>query len=447
MEHEQLVFREEDARARETGKTVITRIQHGKDRYVWIFLPGGLQVMMPLERRPVVDVSIIIRQGTMSDEIPGIAHALEHLVCKDPLENGPHPALRSLVPIGLRSNARTVYNRTVYMARSPHHGWNRLLTGMIKMVFASEIIDEKRWFQERPAILHETRGRSDLARTREAIEAAIHPNVPRLQSTMCGSEKEILSISADDLIRAYTRGYHPQNAVIIITGMDDYHAVIRRLEHSKTLRACAAQQGPRVTHTPFEDFGIFDNLIVQVPGGRNIERLVMRSSLFPSTHGSAEMWRTSHLLTMLCNNFEGLIMHRLRKDMGLLYAGGIHRETFKSDIYHEFEAGTSPDQMEALAAAWRALWKDTCRHILDPRFQSHIDMMMGTYNLISAERKLGTAQEDSTAMLTSWWMSQQRRTAFKPNMYDLPKKALPDLLAQALQLADLEWQEIRVLPA
>ncbi|MBP7006240.1 insulinase family protein [Patescibacteria group bacterium] len=451
MQNGQLAFRQEDIQARRTGTTVVTHIRHGKDRYVWIFHPSGLQIVMPLERLSVVNVNIVIRQGTMSDKIPGIAHALEHLVCKDTLEEGPHPALRALVPIGLRNNAQTNYNTTSYYARSPYRGWKALLNGLVDMVFASTTIDEARWMKERPAILHETRGRSDLARTREAIEAALHQNTPRLQSTMCGSEDEILSLSADDLLDAYERGYHPQNAVIVITGMDDHAKVVHCLERSATLEKCSIRSTARLVERPLDDFGNFNNLTILVPGGKNIERFMMRSSRHPRKRPDGfETWRTAHLLTMLYNNEEGLIRNRLRRERGLLYAGGVTRESFSSsDFYYEFEAGTSAAQMETLGAAWRELWREVCEHISDINtpLKPHVDMMMGTYSLISAERKLKSSWEDPTSMLRSWWFRQRNDTAFQPNMYDLPTKVLPSLLAHAPTLADLEWQEIRILPA
>ena len=199
MNSESLLFHPEDTLARATGRVQIRRFTSQGRACAWAFFPNGLQLLAVLKRLPIADIRVIVRHGTRHDALPGTAHALEHLVCKDVLREGPHPALRPLLALGLERNASTTLERTAYSAQTRFPGWKRLLRGLLALTFASETIDERRWLRERSAILqeiHQTRAESAIS---SGILAGRHPQVERFRSPGIGTTEHVMAMAADDL--------------------------------------------------------------------------------------------------------------------------------------------------------------------------------------------------------------------------------------------------------
>lgn len=438
-----LRFNPEDAQAQRTGTPVVRLVEGKLQSFAWIFLPSGLQVMAPLKRLPVVNANIAIRQGAYHDEKPGTAHALEHLVCKDVLEPGVHPALRPLIRTGLRSNAFTRGEVTCYWAAAPFRSWRALLAGLLEMVFrAHPFIDHRRWKKERPAIIEESlRERNENGRVTLAMRAAAYPAFERMGHPIDGTVEDIERLTAADLIRAYEEAYFPDNAVVVVHGFGRVEPLLRWFED----RPEAYQRGTphaRIASAPLMDRGLSTDLIVPVTGGPSMERVQYVSAPFPNDDMT---WRTAWLLNEIMGN--GLLNETFRRQRGFAYHIGMaHVQELDGQRHFEVGGRMGRANMDAARAIWDRLWKGTCRRL--PKrpqdLQPFIERAIGGHAYARALARM-RPPEDLRDLLFNRWLVQSRRRTLR-NMLEWTPEELYPLLKRTPRFADLPWQEIRVLP-
>ncbi len=438
-----LRFNPEDARAQRTGKPVVRMVEGKIQSFAWIFLPSGLQVMAPLKRLPIVSAAVAIRQGAYHEEKPGTAHALEHLVCKDVLQPGVHPALQPLIGTGLRTNAFTRGELTCYWALTPFRSWRALLDGLLKLVFrAHPFIDHRRWKREQPAIIEESlRERSENERIALAVSAAAYPTFERMRHPIDGTVEDIERLTVEDLVKTYERTYFPDNAVVIVHGFGHVEPLLRWFE----ARPEAHDRGAahvRIASAPFMDRGLSTDLVVPVTGGPSMERVQYVSAPFPNDEAN---WRTGWLLAAVMTN--GLLRETFRRQHGLVYYLGMAHALGYDDQRH-FEVGgrMGHANMDTARRIWEWLWKDACKR-LPKRPQDllpFIERTIGEHAYTHAKARMGPPEDLRNHLLSRWLVQSRRRT--QRNMLDWTPEELYRLLKRTPAFADLPWQEIRVLP-
>ncbi len=441
-----LRFRPEDARAQRSGKPVVTIVESGPRRHAWIFLPSGLQVMAPLQKLPIIDISVTVRHGGLYDTIPGTAHAIEHLIYRDVLEVGPHPALRPLIGRGLRYNAFTQDEMTYYWGRTPYREWKDLLAGLLTLTFqATPLIEPVRWERERPAILEEIRGRDESKRISDALRAALYPHVARLRTSLLGDKSDVERLTTDDLRQVYEAVYHPGNAVVIIQGLKSVEALLAWL----TQRPEAWGNGPsyaRVERGPFTDPGLDTDLTVRVAGGPSVERIIFHSQRFRSPRMRDKSWRMTWLLREIMGR-GGLVHDAFRRRHGLIYSSEFLIRRDHADFSRFIlKAGMRATAMDDASAVWKELWKRACNNLKEPTadVRPFIETAFGAHRLGRASAKMQAFQDYGDG-LRNEWLEQERRRPIS-NMGDVPPEELLPLLRDLPRFADLHWQEIRVLP-
>ncbi len=438
-----LAFNPEDARAQRTGTPVVRLVEGKRQSFAWIFLPSGLQVMAPLKRLPIVNVAVAIRQGAYHEEKPGTAHALEHLVCKDVLQPGVHPALQPLIRAGLRTNAYTRGELTCYWAMSPFRNWRALLDGLLRMVFrARPLIDRERWEKERPAIIEESRReRNENMRIVLAIRAAAYASFERMRHPIDGTVEDIERLTVEDLVQTYEEAYFPDNAVVIVHGFGAVDPLLRWFE-TRPEAYDRSSPHPRIVSAPFMDRGRSDDLVVPVAGGPSMERALYVSGPFPNTESNRNTgWMLAEIMT------NGLLRDAFRRQRGYTYRFDMSHVLGYDDLRH-FEVGgrMGSANMDSARKLWDTLWKDTCRRL--PKrpqdLQPFIERTIGEHTFARARSRMEPPEDLRNLLLNRWLMQSRQRTI--RNMLDWTPEELYPLLKRTPSFADLPWQEIRVLP-
>lgn len=434
-----LAFHPLSERARLSGSTQSLEFTRGKDRFIWMFFPNGLQCMAPIRKLPAVKVSIVVRRGHIHDHIPGASHALEHLLIKDVLVEGPHPLLKPFLKHGLEFNASTTWEHTTYWTRSTYRAWKGLLEALLHMVFLEPRIDDERWNKERPAIHQELRSRPEERRVHDALLKSLYPDQPRFSVPSIGLAADIDRLTATDLTQAYDTSYQPANSLVIVEGLADPHELIPLLA---PFAECQAKN--RIISAPFEDPGIQTPLIIPFVGGKSVERIVLRSNLFQIQDEQREPMR------VLCHTVQGVMRHVLREEFrrkrGLTYGSRIElEETLPGWRQFTTTMQMQHDRMDDAITAWNEIWPSICEEIPRPSRVLHgfIDNVLGDHRLGGADIQRFRWQSYTEA-LTWRWLHQDAREALRP-IEEYPvsilEKSLQDTQGLAT-LASLKWQPV-----
>ncbi len=436
-----LTLRPEALEAAETGKRVITKFERFGERYVWVFYPNGLQVMFELRKLPFVHINIGIRTGAFDDEIPGTAHALEHMLVKDPLIEGDHPVLQPLAPYGLEVNASTDYETVELYGKTAYRKWRELLKSLLTMMFQANTIDEKRWQKERPAIEQEIHSLKEEKLLDGALRELLHPHVPQLHPRSFGTLASVLSLSAERLRERYERDFHPDNAVIVFHGITDYERALTRLEEDVSLvtRSSTERRPPRAV-LPYLAQHV--NAELKFKGSSSVERVIGYAQL--RNDGTSIPLETVHVLRV-CLNDGGILRDELRRKRGWTYSQGCSVQTQRDDlIVLNISAQMRAEFHSAAKTAVRNLWRETCEQLgnQDPACTYALKRARGAHALRYMQRNLDRG-ELSVNFLVSTWL-EQRLPKHRP-FIEIPPDEFPAIARHAPKLADLDWHMISVV--
>ncbi len=436
-----LTLRPEAIEAAKTGKRVITEFKRFGERYAWVFYPNGLQVMFEVRKLPFVHLKIGIRTGAFDDRIAGTAHALEHMLVKDPLLKGDHPAIQGLAPYGLEVNASTSYDIVDLYGKTSYRKWRQLLSGILQMVFSAHTIDERRWLVERPAIEQEIRSVNEIGLLNGALCTLLHPHVPQLHHLPFGTHESILSIRADDLRERYERDFHPENAVIIVHGIAEYERFLAELEGkitTHTPRSTISEQA----RAPLPLLSKYTNATLKFKGSPSVERVVGYTKFVEDPSGTnLEAAR----IVLMCMNGGGILEEALRRKHGWTYSQGANLETWPMGVVAlNLVARMRSEVHSAATRVLRNLWRSTCESLgkQDPEHRYTLDRARGAHALRYMHRGLDRS-ELSVPFLTYAWLEQAlpKHRAF----VDIPPEEFPVIARHAPKLADLEWHMISVV--
>lgn len=200
-----------------------------EDQVTTFTLENGMEVIVVEDHRaPVVLHQVWYKVGS-ADEPPGasgVAHFLEHLLFKatETLESGEFSAVVSAN--GGRDNAFTSYDYTSYFQRVAADRLELMMT-MEADRMRNIRLTETDIITERDVILEERNQRTEnspRALLGEQMNAAQYLNhgygVP-----IIGWMHEMEQLGMEDVLSFYDRFYHPNNAILVVTGDVDPEAV------------------------------------------------------------------------------------------------------------------------------------------------------------------------------------------------------------------------------
>jgi zinc protease len=191
-------------------------------------LSNGLVVcLMENRQAPVVTSALFYRAGTRDEPTGhgGVAHFLEHMMFKGSAGYGPGEIDRITQALGGVNNAFTSHDVTAYHFNFAADRWTEALAIEVDRMVALTL-DEKQVAAERQVILeeiamYESEPWDALELSVEAQLFAGHP----YGRPVLGTRDELLGTGRDDLAAYHRRCYRPGNAVLVVAGDLDDHAL------------------------------------------------------------------------------------------------------------------------------------------------------------------------------------------------------------------------------
>ena len=199
-----------------------TAVQAAEDQVTTFTLDNGMDVVVVEDHRaPVVQHMVWYRAGSADEPVgaSGVSHFLEHLLFKatETLEAGEFSA--TVAANGGQDNAFTSFDYTAY--------FQRVATDRLELMMRMEAdrmrnirLTENDIVTERDVILEERNQRTEndpRSLLNEQMNAAQYLNhgygVP-----IIGWKHEMEELGMDDVLAFYERYYHPNNAILVVTG-------------------------------------------------------------------------------------------------------------------------------------------------------------------------------------------------------------------------------------
>lgn len=437
-----LTLRPEALEAAKTGKRVITEFERFGERFAWVFYPNGLQVLLLLRKLPFVRIRVGVRTGALDDLVPGTLHALEHMLVKDVLEIGPHPAIRHLQPYGLGVNASTGYDQMSLYAKTIYRYWRDLLKGLLTMAFSASTLDQERWEHERPAIEQEINSATEEVRVDSAIRIALHPHIPELHPIPYGTLESVAQLNASQLRDRYHQDFTPQNSLISMQGVADLKMALKEIDVAVAALSRISSQ-PHPSHrSPLGDELRLQNLKVRVRESTGAERIRLLARIPSSVPRS--IIEAAFILVQTYGS-GGLLRDEFRRVRGWTYGQGMSlEEQFGGSYIIGVNAKMKAEYHEEAKAAFQALWRETCLSL--PRPQSRVglcfDAGRGSHALSIAERRLRRGG-NYARLMNSLWLEQDL-PRHRP-LIEIPPDEFPAIARHAPKLADLDWHMVSVV--
>ena len=232
-------------------------------------LANGLKIILaPDASGDAVFFNLIYQVGSLDDPEgkSGTAHLLEHLMFRGTEQRSGEALTQELSQRGIQFNATTSYDRTRYTAilDSDTEKLDFLLAleaeRMTQLQFQQEILDAEREvvFREMELALDQP-----VAALGQAIMSAASPH-HGLGRPVLGTKDEVKAITLSDLDDFYARHYHPDQAVMVLTGNFDRKQALAQIQkHFAGITAPAN----RVPKSPLPSFTLNTTANVQVKAG------------------------------------------------------------------------------------------------------------------------------------------------------------------------------------
>ncbi|MBV9522051.1 MAG: insulinase family protein, partial [Alphaproteobacteria bacterium] len=218
-------------------------------------LENGMQVVViPNHRVHAVTQMVWYKVGAADEPrgVSGIAHFLEHLMFKGTKEVPPGMFSRLVAQNGGRGNAFTGEDYTAFHQTVSADRLELVMRLEADRMNGLELSDAV-VLPERDVIIEERRSRIDnnpAALLDEQMRTAIYLNHPYRIPTI-GWEHEMAQLSTADALAFYRTWYHPNNAVLVVSGDVETDAVRRLAEkYYGPLPAQAVPSRLRVTEPP-----------------------------------------------------------------------------------------------------------------------------------------------------------------------------------------------------
>jgi zinc protease len=198
----------------------------GSDSISQFKLTNGLEVIVAKRPGPILLHCLIYKVGAYNDLVgkSGLAHFVEHMMFGGTKKFSKHSFDNEITKIGGIFNAYTDPDKTAYYEVVPLSALAKVME-MEADRMKSAMIDDKNVNNEIKIITEEKRMKElDPQWTfLESMIATLYKGHPYALGVI-GSEKDIASVRASDVLKHYNTYYKPDNAVLLVVGnVSDTH--------------------------------------------------------------------------------------------------------------------------------------------------------------------------------------------------------------------------------
>lgn len=196
-------------------------------------LPNGLQIILkPIPGAPVLTTMTAYRVGAADEELDatGLSHYLEHLMFKGTEKLMPGDIDRMTQRAGGRNNAYTNEDFTNYHFDFPADQWETALKIEADRMRNLRIDERHEFEQEKGAVIAELDRNEDQPfelESKALLPLLFGPKQP-YGHPVIGVKSHVRDASAKTIKGHYDRWYHPNNAVLIVTGGFDPDKVLAK---------------------------------------------------------------------------------------------------------------------------------------------------------------------------------------------------------------------------
>lgn len=408
-----------DRKARKTGvrqRTVI-RLENGQ-RCRWTFLPSGAQILLVLDsrRRNSAQTTLFVRGGAREDSIPGLAHAVEHLVGRGggfSIERLPKSSpLRDLaqnVAAGYELGAWTSAGVIYYSGMTSTRHWHKLVTGMLDIVMKPERFTITDWEQERRAVIQEDRQTGQLTPASREIQARLFPDDPFFRRVHpCGSDEDIQGYTIEDLQAHHARTHQPQNLCVLLDGVPkkDRANAERLCEMLLERIITRGHTPPRVgVYKPREARPATERIALNIP--KMQEQLLFASPLFLKKLDGESRKKSALLLTELAR-------WRLLEELRFSGEGNVYDavvdicEASKREFFFSIFMKTPSGDMSKLKRRIPQIWNRLCEELAAPaRTPTTEQLLLKAIGRRGLHWNDGCINEEPLVQMIKWlWLAQ-----------------------------------------
>ena len=235
------------------------------DPAVQATLANGMRVvLLPNHLAPVATTVMVYNVGSDDDTMPGIAHATEHMMFRGTQDVSATQLALMMARAGAQYDASTGNTRTQYYFTLPSP-YVDLALRIAADRMTGALMRESDWQTERGAIEQEVRahqsipGMAAFAQMRQAIFG----DTPYAQDGV-GTIASFEAMHASDIAAFYHRWYHPNNALLIVSGDIDPAALLATI-HSLFDPIPAAKLPPHTSVDPVFTASALHGTVAELP--------------------------------------------------------------------------------------------------------------------------------------------------------------------------------------
>ena len=276
-------------------------------------LENGLEVFVKVDNRAPVAVSMVWYRAGGVDETSGttgVAHVLEHMMFQGTQTTAPGEFARLIAQVGGRSNAFTASDYTGYF-QELHKSNLELALRLEADRMVNLNLDEQEFSKELRVVMEERRQRVDdnpHALVYERLNAAMYVAHPYRQPVV-GWMSDLESMQLSDARTWYENWYAPNNAILVVAGDVDPHAVFSLAE--KYFGAIAARPLPaRKPRSEPEQMGA-RRIVVKAPARLPTMTMAYHAPRLADVEGDWE----PYALSILAGVLDGYSAARLEREL------------------------------------------------------------------------------------------------------------------------------------
>ena len=286
-----------------------------------IVLDNGLTLLLYKKPTSSITIQATIKVGSNheNNSTRGISHFIEHLLFEGTKTRSPQEIASSIEGVGgdfgaFTSNTRTAYYIKVLKRFFP------IAADVLSDMVTNPSFDKKIIEKERNIILSEIKMREDEPRSYlwQLLEKTLYKKHPA-KHPIIGYEKNVKSISREDIISFFKKTYAPNNIIISLTGSftnKDISTTKKLFSNLKTK--------PIPTQKETKEPSLDKNRVSRISKDIQQTYIVFGYHALPKLDKDAPIFDV--IQAILGRPLSGRLFRDIRQDKGLCYDVGAHYE-------------------------------------------------------------------------------------------------------------------------